>query len=196
MGCGSQKSLPQVKVIRIALIGARRSGKSALISCFLMRKFNLEYLPTTTANVGMKSYTFKDSSVVVTIEVWELNEIKALPSSFNFVILTLDCTHTTMDLVQELSEEIAAHNLLALARPFSIAITKSDCVQEDRANLQLLMEKTLAAPEGVKIYITSASDQMGIDAMFKDLARPEMPGIHAISRDTSVAALNEAHAIV
>ena len=87
MGCGSHKTLPQVKVIRVALIGTRGSGKSALISCFLMRKFALTYVPNHTANVGMKSYTFQDSSAIITLEVWELNEAKALSdtSKINFI---------------------------------------------------------------------------------------------------------------
>ena len=187
MGCGSHKTTPQVKVIRVALIGARGSGKSALISCFLMRKFALAYVPTSTANVGMKSFSFKDSATIVTLEVWELNEAKALSDTFNYVLITLDCTRATEELNSELQDFITRLGLQGQQGRLSVVLTKCDCVPEEKGKLLVAMQKTLGVPEGVNIYATSASDQAGIDYMFRDMAKTD--NLPSLSRNTSVAAL-------
>lgn len=152
-----------------------------------MRKFALEYVPTYTANVGMKSYTFQDSSAIVTLEVWELNAAKALSDTFNFVLITLDCTRSTEELNRELQEFITGLGLQGQQNRLSVALTKCDCVPEEKEKLLLAMQKTLGVPEGVNIYATSASDQAGIDYMFRDLAKADC--FPSISRDTSVAVI-------
>lgn len=190
MGCSSHKVIPQAKVIRIALIGTRGSGKTALISSFLMRKFALAYVPTTTANIGMKSYSFKDSAAIVTLEVWELYEAKGVSDTFNYVVIVLDCTRP----VEELNEELRSFTtILSLRRPhshMSVALTKCDCISEEHQKLLIAMQKTLNIPEDVTMYATSASDQAGIDFMFRDLAKAD--SAPTVSRDTSVAALPNA----
>lgn len=187
MGCSSHKVIPEVKVIRIALVGSRGSGKSALLSCFLMRKFALAYVPTTTANIGMKSYSLKDSPTIVTIEVWELNEMKGLSNTFNYIVITLDCTKSTEELTEELRGFCTTVNRQGHQSRLSVALTKCDCVPEERQKLLAAMQKLLSIPEDVSVYATSASDQAGIDFMFRDLARAN--NASTISRDTSVAVL-------
>jgi len=190
MGCSSHKVIPQVKVIRIALIGTRGSGKTALISSFLMRKFALAYVPTTTVNIGMKSYSFKDSNAIVTIEVWELYEAKGVSDSFNYIVIVLDCTKPAEELSEELLSFTSVLSLRSTPSHMSVALTKCDCLPEAHQKLLTAMQKTLPLPEDVTLYATSASDQAGIDFMFRDLAKADRAP--TISRDTSVAALPSA----
>lgn len=152
-----------------------------------MRKFALAYIPTTTANIGMKSYTFKDSSAIITLEVWELLDTKSLSDAFNYVVITLDCTRPVEELNQELRNLLTRLDLQHRETHMSVALTKCDCIPEEKEKLLVVMQKILGVPEGMTIYATSASDQAGIDFMFRDLAKADNPG--SISRDTSVAVL-------
>ena len=187
MGCAQSDvaKLP-TKVIRVGIVGERGSGKSSLISAFLMRKFDTTYTPTTTSNIGVKAYTFRDSSEVTTFEVWELNDAVVVPPSFNLVILALDVGLPAIEMTAQLSQYISRLNLHRRLPTFAVAVTKIDTVSESPSQLLLIVKKAINVPPCVRVYLTSAESMYGIDDMFKDVIKPNVAS-QPVSRATSMA---------
>lgn len=187
MGCANSDvaKLP-TKIMRVGLIGERGSGKSSLISAFLMRKFEQTYTPTTTGNIGVKAYTFRDSSEVTTIEVWELTDVVVVPPSFNLVLLALDATLPPTEMNAQLTQYMARLNLHRRLPTFAVVITKIDAVPLSFQQLEIAVRKTISLPPIVRVFFTSAETMFGVDEMFKEVIKPRVAS-QPVSRATSMA---------
>ena len=186
MGCVESEAKLPTKVIRVALIGDRGCGKSALISAFLMRKFETGYSPSTSGNIGVKAYTFRNSPEVITLEVWELNEVRSVPASFSHVILAIDAALPLNTLRAHVSQYIEKLGLQRRMPTLAVVITKADTVVERPEERLYNIKKALGLPNCVRMFITSAESMYGVDEMFKEAVKPEVAS-QSVSRATSLA---------
>lgn len=179
MGCGSHKVSPQPKALRVALVGARRSGKSALISCFMEQKFVETYVPTIVPNIGLKAYQFGGSAEVTALELWELVDPRSIPPQLTTVLLALDSTDEPAVQSANLHHFVDSLHLTA----FSVVLTKVDLLQGDRSLVEDSARKQLHLSERHKIYTTSAMTQEGVRSLFAEIVRPVLNS--AVSGDTA-----------
>ena len=178
MGCEHSDVRPPAISIRIALVGRKGSGKSALLSAFLRKSYDCT--PTSSNQVGVKAYTFSDSATVTTLEVWEVSQ-GLVARCYNVVLLVLDAGLTA----KEMSEDIALYGDMLRTQGrlgvLSIVVTKSDTVAESAEVLKRKGRESCNLGLSPRIYVTSAKSQHGIEAMFRDFARPM-----AVSRSVSL----------
>jgi len=186
MGCVESEAKLPTKVIRVALIGDRGCGKSALISAFLMRKFETGYTPSTSGNIGVKAYTFRDSPEVTTLEVWEMNEVRSVPATFSHVLLAIDAALPPNVLSAQTAQYVARLGLQRRMATLAVVITKADTVVERPEERLYNIKKALGLPSCVRVYITSAESMLGVDEMFKEAIQPEVVS-QSVSRATSLA---------
>lgn len=177
MGCEHSDVRPPTISIRIALVGRKGSGKSALLSAFLRKSYGCT--PTVSSQVGVKAYTFSDSATVTTLEVWEVSQ-GLVARGYNVVLLVLDAGLTARDM----SDEIALYGDLLRTQgrvgALSIVVTKSDTVSESSEVLKRKVLDSCRQSNPPRIYVTSAKSHSGIEAMFRDFASPI-----TVSRPTS-----------
>lgn len=186
MGCMESEAKVPAKVIRVALIGERGVGKSALMTAFLMRKFETVYTPTLSGNIGVKAFTFRNSSEVTTLEVWEMNDVRAIPTSYNHILLAVDAAQPPEALRLQVSQYVERLGLQRRLPSLAVVITKADTVPMRPEECQYHIKKALNLPPFVRVYVTSSESMLGVDEMFKDSIQPEITS-HTVSRATSLA---------
>lgn len=163
--CTSKTTVVQSCIVRVALLGDAVSGKSAIVSRFIHNKFSLEYQHNTKNSVGLKSYLLDESSVPVTIEIWEVQS--ALNIEIDTAIIVCDSSMS----ISEMQD--CFWKWLQVANSYNwnnihVAITKSDFKDASESYL-MTIHQALALTYDQKIFFTSAQANKGIDYMFKTI---------------------------
>lgn len=182
MGCQHSDVRPPAISIRIALVGRKGSGKSALLSAFLRKSYDCT--PTVFSQIGVKTYSFNDSGVVTTLEVWEVSQ-GLVARGFSIVLLLLDAGLSARDMSEEIA--ICVNSLRTQGRlgVLSVVVTKSDTVTETAESLKQRVLDSCGHAISPQIFITSAKSQRGIEEMFRTFARPIVLS-RSVSRLTSL----------
>jgi len=167
MGCGSNRPGQQTRFIRVALIGQRQAGKTALISSFLEQRFEAAYESEKSPSIAVKTYYCGDT--VTTLEVWELRESTYLPTGTSHAVVAVDCTQPISLIQDQVTQLKTVHGF----SNFAVAVTKADLLPDGQAEDFLAdLRKTLDLPDNIRIHLTSAQLGTGVRELFLASLRP------------------------
>ena len=182
MGCESSKVRSPTISIRVALVGRKGSGKSSLLSAFLHKKGDCA--PSLSSQIGVKAYSFRDSSAVTTLEVWEISH-DLVVRDFNVVLLVLDAALTSAEISEDISKYTEILRTQGKLGIMSVAVTKADAVGSPKEVLKRRVLENCRTGPFPRVYVTSAKTQSGIEEMFRDFAQPRALS-RSVSRRTSI----------
>ena len=167
MGCGGNRPVQQTRLIRVALIGPPRSGKTSLLASYLAQRFQPNSTQEKGPSIAVKAYYSADT--VVTLEVWEMQEGGVLPVGTNHAIVAVDCSQPIENVKNHIQILRNKHGFSS----FTVAITKTDLLADCKIEEFISALRTeLDLSESINTYPTSALEGTGIRTLFSAYIRP------------------------